>query len=79
MLQVADKARRHARRLAKETRKTIENELDSLIYEQMRKLEHKSAFLRQYWAGFDREKKELKLGREELMAERISLSVLNKL
>lgn len=79
MLQVADKARLRARRLAKQTRKAIEQELDSLIYEQMRKLEHKSAFLRQYWTGFDRERKELKLGREELMAERISLSVMNKL
>jgi hypothetical protein len=42
----------------------------------MKKLEHKAAFLRQFWSGFDSERRELKLGKEELLAERVALSVL---
>ena len=42
----------------------------------MRKLEHKAAFLRHFWSGFESEKREIKLGKEELIAERLALSVL---
>jgi hypothetical protein len=42
----------------------------------MRKLEHKAAFLRQFWDGFETEKRELKLGKEEILAERVALSII---
>ena len=42
----------------------------------MKKLEAKARFMRQFWSAFDREKHDLGLIREELLAERVALSVL---
>ena len=42
----------------------------------MRKLEYKAQFMRQFWQSFDLERRDLYLAREELMAERVALSVL---
>ncbi len=42
----------------------------------MRKLEHKAHFLRQFWSAFELERRDLYLAREELLAERVALSVL---
>jgi len=76
MLQIVEKTKSRSRRLAKQARKEIESCLDDVLYHQMKKLEHKAAFLRQFWSGFDSERRELKLGKEELLAERVALSVL---
>lgn len=76
MLQIVEKTKSKSRRLAKQARKEIESCLDEVLYHQMKKLEHKAAFLRQFWSGFDSERRELKLGKEELLAERVALSVL---
>lgn len=76
MLQIVEKTKERSKRLAKAARKEIESCLDDILYQQMRKLEHKSAFLRQFWSGFETEKREIKLGKEELLAERVALSVL---
>ncbi len=42
----------------------------------MRKLEYKAQFMRQFWQAFDIERRDLYLAREELIAERVALSVL---
>jgi SWIRM-associated region 1 len=76
MLQIVEKTKQRSRRLVKAARKEIESCLDDVIYQQMRKLEHKATFLRQFWTCFESEKRELKLGKEELLAERVALSVL---
>jgi hypothetical protein len=76
MFQIVDKTRECSRRLAKAKRKEIERELDNTIYLQMRKLEHKAQFMKQFWQAFDLERRDLYLAREELMAERVALSVL---
>jgi len=54
----------------------VERELDNAIYHQMRKLEYKAQFMRQFWQAFELERRDLYLAREELMAERVALSVL---
>lgn len=71
-----EKTKSRARDLADETRREIESHLDDVIYYQMRKLEKKSHFLRQYWSNFDLERRGLHLTREELLAERVALTVL---
>ena len=42
----------------------------------MKKLEHKAEFMRQFWQCFELEKNDLVKVREELLAERVALSVL---
>jgi hypothetical protein len=42
----------------------------------MRKLEHKAQFMRQFWQAFELERRDIYLAREELLAERVALSVL---
>lgn len=76
MLAIVDKTRESSRRLAKSKRKEIERELDNAIYNQMRKLEHKAQFLRQFWQSFELERRDIYLAREEILAERVALSVL---
>ena len=76
LLAVEQKAQDRARRLGKRARKAIERELDSAIYYQMKKLEHKARFLREFWSSFDLDKRDMELTREELLAERVALSVI---
>ncbi len=76
MLQIVEKTRETSKRLIKAKRKEMERELDNAIYLQMRKLEHKAKFMRQFWQAFELERKDLYLAREEIMAERVALSVL---
>ena len=76
MLQVVDKAKRRAQGLAGKAKRTIEEELDNAIYYQMRKLEHKARFIREFWQSFEIEQRDMLLTREELLAERVALSVL---
>jgi len=76
LLAVEQKAQDRARRLGKRARKAIERELDSAIYYQMKKLEHKAHFLREFWSSFDLDKRDMELTREELLAERVALSVI---
>jgi len=42
----------------------------------MKKLEHKAKFLREFWTSFELDKKDMELSREELLAERVALSVI---
>jgi hypothetical protein len=42
----------------------------------MKKLEHKAKFLREFWTSFELDKKDIELSREELLAERVALSVI---
>lgn len=42
----------------------------------MKKLEHKAKFMREFWQSFELEKRDMILTREELMAERVALTVL---
>lgn len=42
----------------------------------MRKIEHKAKFMREFWKCFDLEKKDMSMVREELLAERVALSVM---
>jgi len=72
MLKIVDKTRARSLKLARKARKSIESNLDDILYQQMKKLEHKAKFLRQYWQGFDSERRELKLAKEELLAERFA-------
>ena len=76
MIAIEEKAKGKAKRLAKQARTDIEKELDNMIYHQMKKLEHKAKFLREFWASFELDKKDMQLVREELLAERVALSVM---
>ncbi len=76
MLAIEEKAAAKSKRLAKQSRKDIERELDNVIYHQMKKLEHKAKFLREFWTSFELDKKDMELSREELLAERVALSVI---
>ena len=76
MLAIEEKAATKSKRLAKQSRKDIERELDNVIYHQMKKLEHKAKFLREFWTSFELDKKDMELSREELLAERVALSVI---
>jgi len=49
MLQIVEKTRETSKSLIKAKRKEMERELDNAIYLQMRKLEHKAKFMRQFW------------------------------
>lgn len=42
----------------------------------MKKMEHKADFMREFWQTFELEKKDMQLVREELLAERVALTVL---
>lgn len=76
MIQIAEKASDKARQLAFQTRREIEKQLDNAIYYQMKKLEHKAHFMRSFWGSFNLEKCDMQLAKEELLAERVALTML---
>ena len=53
---IVDKAQTRAGQLSKQTMKGIEMELDNVLCLQMKKLEKKAAFMREFWQSFEFEK-----------------------
>lgn len=53
---IQEKAKIKSKRLAKEKRKEIEGMLNISLYAQLKKLEHKLKFLRDFWKIFEIEK-----------------------
>ena len=49
MLAVADKAKKRAHKLALEAKREMERQLDQILYYQMKKMEHKAEFMREFW------------------------------
>lgn len=76
MLAITDKAKYRARKLALQAKRDMERQLDQVLYYQMKKMEHKAQFMREFWQTFELEKKDMQLVREELLAERVALTVL---
>jgi hypothetical protein len=50
--------------------------LNIALNAQLKKLEHKVKFLREFWQNFELEKRDLTLLKEEALAERAALSIL---
>lgn len=46
------------------------------MHAQLKKLEHKVKFLREFWTNYEVEKGDLSLIKEEALAERVALTVL---
>jgi vacuolar-type H+-ATPase subunit H len=76
MLKIVDKAQSRSRKLARQAKDELEREVDTLVYHQMRKLEHKAKFIREFWQSYELERRDMQMAKEELLAERVALSVL---
>lgn len=76
MAAIAEKAKERARELGVRAKRDMERQLDQVLYYQMKKLEHKAAFMREFWQTFELERKDMQMVREELLAERVALTVL---
>ena len=50
--------------------------MDNIIYDQMKKVESKAQFIRQFWQAFEMEKSDIQRVREEVISERVALTVL---
>jgi len=48
--------------------------MDVLIERQMKKLQSKARFIREFWQAFEAEKEELGMLKEEILAERLALT-----
>lgn len=73
---ITAKAIGRSKRLAKAARKDIEAEMNSIIYEQLQKVEMKFEYIRKFWGLFELEKNDIQMQREECLAERVALSAL---
>lgn len=50
--------------------------MNSIIYEQLQKVEMKFEYIRKFWGLFQLEKNDIQMQREECLAERVALSAL---
>lgn len=73
---ITEKAIKRSKRLCKQARKNIENELNNMIFSQLSKLEMKFEFMKKFWTLYEQDKQDIKMVREECLAERVALSAL---
>jgi hypothetical protein len=53
---ITEKAIKRSKRLCKQARKNIENELNNMIFSQLSKLEMKFEFMKKFWTLYEQDK-----------------------
>ena len=73
---VAEKAIQRAKTNAKRAKKQMEKELNNVLFCQLQKLEMKFEYLKKFKQLYDHELQDIRMIREECLAERVALSAL---
>lgn len=73
---ISIKAVKRSQKLAKRAKKQLEKEINSILLEQMQKVQIKFAQMRKIYSVFETEKQDLDMLREECLAERVALSAI---